>query len=515
MKNTSMFAIWVSILAVVLGCGGKQNRSVADTPAAADLPIGVNVTVHLDQVKRRAPRSFMGINLSYFNDTDDIWAECHIEDKLRSAGIGALRYPGGEETSFFHWQHPGVNGYEDIHDDPAVFGNPRGRGPFQVTWVAPDQWDKNTRFMDFDEFMAHCKSLGAEPVVGLNLSCGRRFNRRAAGLQEALDWMDYCKQKGYRVTYWYLDNEPWNNHAAYTFRNDEYAEDVLYYGKAIKQAFPDVKLIVNPASSETINHTKGIKHFIETTGGVIDYIDMHWYWSWGTSSWQKWLTQSPMTSGDQWKDDWMDRPYAQDVGMIRKLCEDAGYPDIGVMALEWNVGPSEQTRDLPDTDYALIQSEMLMEFLDADVKMTCLWTLLWQSRRDVWSVQDRFQSIVTHEPPHKPTATLEAMRMFSSLLGSDQVAVDSTSDDLRVTATVSDDAKTTHLLLLNKHETKRTITIHFDPPVKPALVNGEYIDRTHGKALPLTGVNTTDSTLAVDVEPFSLTCVHIQHDAGG
>lgn len=487
--------------------GGEQTAAAGEAIVPAE---SVTVTVDSQQELRPIPGSFLGINLSYFNDTDEIWEKHGIQDKVKKAGIGALRYPGGEETSFFHWEHPGVNGYEDIYDDPATYGNPRGRGPFQVTWVDPKDWETNENFMSFDDYMARCRALGAEPVVGLNLSSGRRHDRREAGLEEALRWMRYCKANDFNVTYWFLDNETWHYEAAHTFSAEEYAEDVVYFGKAIKAEFPDVKLIVNPASSETINHTEGIKQFIETAGGVIDYIDMHWYWSWGTSSWEKWLTQAPMRSGDQWKDDWMDRPFGDDVEMIRKMCRDAGYPEVGVVVLEWNVGPSEHTWDLPDSAMALIQSQMLMEFLDGDVRMTCLWTLLWQSRREVWPVQDRFQSILTHEPPHKETASFEMFRLFSSVLDMTQITAESSADDVRVVAAKGGQGNDRSVILLNKSDRARKVTVRFDSEVDSARVGVEYINLEHAAALQLTPDSVGKDQVVVELQPYSFTALRVQ-----
>lgn len=178
----------------------------------------VTVQIHSKEKLHSVEPGFLGINLSYFNTTDEIWDTYHFQEKLKAAGVGALRYPGGEETSFFHWRHPGVNGYEDIWDPNQTHGSAPGRGRFQTTWISPEKWSTNEAFMDFDEFMETCIALGAEPIVGINLSSGRKHDRRADGIAEALDWMRYCKRKDYKVTYWFLDNEPWHGEAGYTFK---------------------------------------------------------------------------------------------------------------------------------------------------------------------------------------------------------------------------------------------------------------------------------------------------------
>ena len=107
----------------------------------------VTVTIHESKKLHTVPNGFLGINLSYFNITDEIWQKYDLLVKLKKAGIKALRYPGGEETSFFHWEHPGVNGYEDIWDPKDQHGVALKRGRFQATWVPPERWDTNEDFM--------------------------------------------------------------------------------------------------------------------------------------------------------------------------------------------------------------------------------------------------------------------------------------------------------------------------------------------------------------------------------
>jgi hypothetical protein len=297
---------------------------------------------------------FLGINTSYFNDTDEIWKTHNIPATLNKAGIRALRYPGGEEASFFHWEHPGVNGYEDLWDDPKQHGYSRKRGPFQTTWVDPSKWATNEDFMNFDEFMAHCRTIGAEPVVGLNLSSGARHNRQDEGVEEALRWMRYCKEKDYKVTYWFLDNEPWNFEAAHQMYAKPYAAECVRYGKAIKAEFPEVKLIANPFSSETYNAWNEVKYFVREAGDYVDYIDIHYYWEWGRSSFQRWQGTTPLETGDKWKHENLIRTYQEDFALLRKAFAEAGHPEMGLMVLEWNIAPSDESLVFSQAANALI-----------------------------------------------------------------------------------------------------------------------------------------------------------------
>ncbi len=445
--------------------------------------------------------AFLGINLSYFNTTDELWATYGLQEKLKKANIGALRYPGGEETSFFHWKHPGVNGYEDCWSDPSTHGTSPGRGKFQTTWVAPSEWDTNKSFMDFDEFMANCTALSAEPIVGINLSSGKKHNRRADGIAEALGWMRYCKQKGYAVKYWFLDNEPWHHEAAHTFSLTEYAEEALAYGTAIKREFPETKLIVNPTASSSL-HAESIEQFMKTAGPVVDYIDVHWYWAWGKGSLEHWLAHTPLTNEDKWKNPSEIRTYAEDIALIREASAKAGFPDIGITALEWNIAPSDWSQTFNQSFIAVIQAELLMEFAANNVEITCLWPLIWQTSREVWSEQDVFPSIVTSDPPFNETISLHLFHMLSGIAGNRLVKSEANKDDVVVVAT------TDLLLIINKNALRRKVIVAYDVPII-GTASGEMIGMKH-QIVKTVDVQTSEKKLVFFAEPFSFNAIRIK-----
>lgn len=466
-----------------------------------------SITVNFAQPVREVSKAFMGINMSYFNTTDQMWNQYHFQDRLKEAGVGSMRYPGGAETSFFHWQHPGVNGYEDLWDNPANYGNSPGRGKFQVTWVDPAKWATNKDFQDFDEFMAACQAIGAEPLVGINLGSGRKFNRQADGIKEALEWLRYCKQKNYKVTYLFLDNEPWNGEANYTFKNDEYLDDVVTYGTAIKKEFPNVKLIINPTDNSHYNYWDWVERIINKTKSVADYIDIHWYWGWGDSSFDRWLKETPMTTGGKWtKPEWA-RPYGDDVRKIKELCVKCGAPNMGVTVLEWNIAPSKWSQTFSPELQAIVQAELLMEFMNSGVEMTCLWPLLWQSSRDAWPEQDYFSSIITQEPPFSPTLTLDAFRMFAPMQGSELVKADASLKEIVTSAGKSKNGER-RVLFLNKTENRRRITINLDAPAAGECT-AESIAVKHAVTLKSPVEKISPTQLAVYAEPLSFTAVTI------
>jgi alpha-N-arabinofuranosidase len=465
------------------------------------------VTVHEGRKLHSIDDGFLGIDISYFNVTDEIWKKYGILEKLKAARVGSLRYPGGMETESFHWEHPGVNGYEDLWDPNESHGTAPGRGRFQATWVPPDKWSTNKNFMDFDEFMKACQALNAEPIVGLNLTSGVKHNRHKEGVEEALRWLRYCKQKNYKVKYWYLDCETWNHGASYTFKDNEYADEVNLYGHALKAEFPDIKLIANPTSSTSYNYFDWLEKFVVKTKDVVDYLDVHWYWASGIGTFDYWKKPTPLTTGDKWKKPEWDRPYAEDINLIKQTCIKAGAPDMGLVALEWNIGPSNGIETFSQQLIAVIQAEVLMEYLRDDVRLTCLWTLIWQSSREVWSEQDFFPSIITQEPPYAPTLTLDMFRLFSAVKGKSVIASETPNKDLPVVA-AADDAGHRVLFIINKNSLRRKVTINLDN--KATKASAEMLALKHQLCQPEDITVENEKQLFFYAEPYSFNVIKIE-----
>jgi alpha-L-arabinofuranosidase len=151
----------------------------------------------------RPPR-VQAIQASYFNDTDELWGNYPIVEQLKGIGTRVLRYPGGEETSRLHWEHPGVNGYVDVWNP-----NERNRnGDWMPTSVPPAAWDTNEAFMSLEDYAAVVAELNLEPLLGVNRSSSEKHNRRADGIASAVRMVQRAKELGMPVRYIFFDNEP-------------------------------------------------------------------------------------------------------------------------------------------------------------------------------------------------------------------------------------------------------------------------------------------------------------------
>lgn len=125
-----------------------------------------------------------------------------VADEIRSMGVPIIRYPGGNFVSGYHW----LDGVGPKKDRPRVH---------ERAWNSIE-----TNQFGTDEFMAWCKMVGTEPLMGLNFG--------TAGAEDAANLVEYCNVEGgtkfsdmrrrngsespYKVKSWCLGNEmdgPW------------------------------------------------------------------------------------------------------------------------------------------------------------------------------------------------------------------------------------------------------------------------------------------------------------------
>ena len=125
-----------------------------------------------------------------------------VMDEVRQLGVPIIRYPGGNFVSGYNW----LDGVGPKQDRPRVLDK---------AWNAI-----NTNQFGTNEFMAWCKAVGAEPLMGLNLGPGPPEQAAAlveyCNVEKGTKWSDLRRKHGfaepYKVKHWCLGNEmdgPW------------------------------------------------------------------------------------------------------------------------------------------------------------------------------------------------------------------------------------------------------------------------------------------------------------------
>ncbi len=177
-----------------------------------------------------------------------------VIDEVRQLGVPIVRYPGGNFVSGYNW----LDGVGPKQDRPRVLDK---------------AWNTlNSNQFGTNEFMAWCKAVGTEPLMGLNLGTGTP--EQAAALVEYCNvekgtlWSDLRRKHGmaepYKVKHWCLGNEmdgPWQiGHMTAT----EYGLKAQDAARQMRAVDPSLQLIACGSSGP------GMPTYLEWDGEVLE-----------------------------------------------------------------------------------------------------------------------------------------------------------------------------------------------------------------------------------------------------
>jgi alpha-N-arabinofuranosidase len=191
-----------------------------------------------------------------------------VMSALRRLRMTAMRYPGGNFASGYHWRD-GVG--------------PRGGRPTvrDLAWQSIE-----TNAFGTDEFLSLCGKMGWTPMLTVNLGTGTP--------EEARDWVEYCncpagtreadrraaggRAEPYGVKLWCLGNEmdgPWQlGHVP----ADQYAIRAQQAAKMMKDCDRGIETVVCGSCTTGLpSYLEWDRQVLEALGDAADYISLHRY----------------------------------------------------------------------------------------------------------------------------------------------------------------------------------------------------------------------------------------------
>lgn len=316
------------------------------------------LVISLDQLAGKiVSDKLLGFNIVGPTTPDSVWASGKLAKGIAATHPAFLRFPGGTVNTYTHWDNYNGVGWEDNWDQN--YDKKRDKDPSQFT--------------DLDEYFGILKKTGAYPLVGVNCVSGFVHNRIDDGIDEALRLMTYCKERGVKVEYWYLGNEMWSKGCNGGARTPaQYAEMINTFVPRMKAVDPDIKIVVdwrNPYKK----FNEEYRELISLAGENIDVLDIHYYNIWGNASIESWLAATPngVFTGQS---------YSEEIRAMKQMLAECGHPEIELAALEWNVGPGKNNTSgvpLKPGTCAMIQAEMMIQFMREGMYMACFWPLFW------------------------------------------------------------------------------------------------------------------------------------------
>lgn len=224
------------------------------------------VQVNLKTEVAVVPEAGYGVHMSVY---DNNFTAAGLPEKLKAAGVTALRYPGGSYADAYHWKtHSATPG-------ASLYINPNDT---------------------FDNFMTKdALPSGAQVVITVN------YGSNAAGTggadpAEAAEWVRYAnKEKGWNIRYWEIGNEIGGNgffgpeweedlHAPKggerkgnpALSQAAYGRNALEFIRAMKAVDPAIKIGVGVDMPDK-NPGTGNEALLKEVKNKIDFVIVHWY----------------------------------------------------------------------------------------------------------------------------------------------------------------------------------------------------------------------------------------------
>jgi len=191
-----------------------------------------------------------------------------VLNEIRELGVPIIRYPGGNFVSGYNW----LDGVGPVQNRPRTLDK---------------AWDTlESNQFGTNEFMAWCKAVGTEPLMGLNLGTGTAEEAAAlveyCNVEKGTKWSDLRRQHGipdpYKVQHWCLGNEmdgPWQiGHMSAT----EYGLKAADAARQMRYVDPSLKLIACGSSGPFMpTYLEWDREVLEHCYDYVDGLSLHRY----------------------------------------------------------------------------------------------------------------------------------------------------------------------------------------------------------------------------------------------
>ncbi len=432
-----------------------------------------------------------GFNTVYAHEDMRTWEDGHKLANIKKTGVSILRYPEGHQVSFWDWEFPYFPAYQNIWD-PTYESN--------LTQGKKDQLKaENENRMLLDNYFQICRDDNIEPVVGINMLQGWKFDRNEESIEKAVRLVKYCMNQTPKVKYFFLDNEAGhqlaqNNHLPI----DDYIELIPAYSQAIKAVYPEAKLITN------IIDWNQIEKLIKKTGQYWDVLDIHWYYS--TNN--KWA----YFNINDWREEIETDEVADLISDFNLWKQRYNMPHLKYSFLEWNAPPLNLTADSnPATlNYlllGLIQSDMLMFMAKNNTHMAAAWPLMWQAPGTDVNLNAYNRNLLDRDDSSWLSPTSTIFEAFSHAQNGEVLENNyDGSSGLRILTVKRDQNKGYTILILNKSIESETIKIIFPEDINAVKEAKEFKGSTGQYGVQTTVIspelNTNETSINIEGSSF-------------
>ena len=224
-----------------------------------------------------------------------------VAEEIHKLGVPIIRYPGGNFVSGYNW----LDGIGPKANRPAVLDK---------AWNST-----NSNQFGTNEFMAWCRLVGTQPLMGLNLGTGTPEQAAAlveyCNVEKGTHWSDLRRKHGiaepYKVQNWCLGNEmdgPWQiGHMTAT----EYGLKAQDAARQMRYVDSSLKLVACGSSGPGMpTYLEWDREVLEQCYDYVDAISLHRY-----------FTNAEETGGDSSKFLAMNLSMERQIDEVAAVCD--------------------------------------------------------------------------------------------------------------------------------------------------------------------------------------------------
>lgn len=410
----------LTMVMLLLSCK-SEIRFTHNKPTTSTIFVEEPLNIDINNKKWIISEYLTGSHFVYAYEADNIYKDERIVKWMKESKVKVIRWPGGTAVQNYHWN--------DLN------GIPFDSDTWDPNYNDQDKEKTSDAYMDLDEFIAFCKKVGAEPMVGVNIKSGKLYNREEDAKKEARNLIQYCKDKNYNVKYWYIGNEGY----ASGFGAKLYAQYIDTYAQILKEVDPNIEIIgdwkFGPEDKNRFNELLTVV----ANSKNIDIIEVHEKWAegWGLYSgttMTEWQEEKPLFNGKL-------THYSEE---FYKKMDELG-KDVKLAMNEWGLGTITGASDFEN---GLVVADYMMEIFRNQISMACYWNL------NIGPGNSRILKVDNYDTVNASLSSISVISnvftLFSNALGKNLIKFDFPIEGVYGFATVNNDNNKVEIFLLNK-----------------------------------------------------------------
>jgi alpha-N-arabinofuranosidase len=442
--------LFICTALILVGCQrriGLPHEESETMPSVAD----GRILIDPDRPKAALAPGRLGINMNFLlDDETERRPKRPLQAALKEMGVRSLRFPGGEDSDGYLWSVAPFSS-----SVPTLARTGTGEWPANDRrFTLPDAATLRDT-LDFDEFIAIAKEVGAEPIVVVcydsmykEPSDGGNAPERRQLLETAVQWVRYANiTKGYGVKYWEIGNESYmesNNGAA---TPAQYAADLKEFSAAMKAVDPSIQIGANGLGSEWWSVV------LSAASSSIDFLSVHVYPVWAWESYDHYRRNGIDFTG----------PIVETIEAIHAYAPAADKARLRIAVTETNVGDWSPIFAWPndnDLGHALVAFDLFGQLLSIpEVDMVHLWTTRWITQR---SPPDVYDALSLDNDLHAVGRALAIWGQHSH----GRLVAAAANEPLRVYAAYAPEGPRLTILILNKAAAVQPVSVSILRPLK-------------------------------------------------